>query len=201
MNTMSEKPCAESCERNSQPIFEIISPLLAHTQAVLEIGSGTGQHAVYFAERMPHLIWHTSDKPEYHPGIQRWIKESKLTNVRPPHSFNVSHDACPKLKVNAIFSANTTHIMNKSDVANMIEHVGKRLPKDGLFLLYGPFRIDGQFSSQNDALFDQQLRRRNVGSNIRDIETLNRFAKQAGMLLKQRYAMPRNNHLICWQRQ
>lgn len=201
LNTMSEKPYAESCERNSPPIFEIISPLLVNTKAVLEIGSGTGQHAVYFAERMPHLLWHTSDKIEYHMGIQLWVTASKLSNVTPPIIFDVSNNQSPEVKIDAVFSANTTHIMNSADVENMIKKVGKLLPKQGLFLLYGPFKIDGHFSSDNDALFDQHLRLRNVGSCIRNIEDLDRLAEQAGLLPLHRYTMPRNNHLICWKRQ
>jgi len=198
---MLEKPYAESCERNSPPIFEVISPLLSNTKAVLEIGSGTGQHAVYFAERMPHLLWHTSDRIEYHPAIQWWMTESKLANIMPPVIFDVSDDQPPELEIDAIFSANTTHIMNANDVENMIRKVGELLPKNGLFLLYGPFKIDDQFSSHNDALFDQHLKRRNVGSSIRNIEDLDRLAKLAGLLPKHRYPMPRNNHLIYWQRQ
>jgi len=198
---MLEKPYAESCDRNSQPIFEVISPLLSNTKAVLEIGSGTGQHAVYFAKRMPHLLWHTSDIIEYHLGIQLWITESKLTNITPPVTFNVSDDQSPELKIDAIFSANTSHIMNANDVNNMIRKGGELLPKNGLFLLYGPFKVDGQFSSDNDALFDQHLKLRNVGSSIRNIEDLDRLAEQARLLPKHRYTMPRNNHLICWQRQ
>ncbi len=200
-NTMLEKPYAESCERNSPPIFEVISPLLSNSKAVLEIGSGTGQHAVYFAERLPYLLWHTSDKLEYHSGIQGWITESKLTNITPPALFDVSDDPSPELKIDAVFSANTAHIMNANDVKNMIEKVGELLPKHGLFLLYGPFKIEGQFSSHNDALFDQHLKLRNVGSSIRNIEDLDRLAEQAGLFPKHRYTMPRNNHLICWQRQ
>jgi len=201
LNTMLEKPFADACERNRQPIFEIISPLLANTKAVLEIGSGTGQHAVFFAQQLPNLTWHTSDRNEYHPGIRLWIKESKLSNVTPPVTFDVSVDDNPALPVDAVFSANTAHIMHWNDVENMFEKVGELLPIGGVFLLYGPFKIEDQYSSNNDALFDQHLRHRDPKSGIRDIEKLDYLAKQASMFRQHLYPMPSNNYLACWQRQ
>lgn len=194
------KPYAESCEQNRAPIFEVLRPLLADRRAVLEIGSGTGQHAVYFGAELPHLTWYTSDRAENFPGIRLWIDEAALPNVRTPLVLDVAQAAWPTLTIDAVFSANTTHIMHWPEVQALFAGVGRILPAGGLFVLYGPFNYDQRFTSESNARFDAWLKARDPASGVRDAGDLTRLAAAAGMTLQHDYAMPANNRILCWQK-
>ncbi|WP_069471718.1 DUF938 domain-containing protein [Candidatus Marithrix sp. Canyon 246] len=192
------KPYSESCDQNRDPILNIIQPLFANAKNILEIGSGTGQHAVYFAEKMPDLIWHPSDQAQYIDGIKMWINESELSNLASPLTLNVTQTEWPNLKVDAVFSANTTHIMHWNDVEALFSKITNILNNKGLFLLYGPFNYQNQYSSESNARFDSWLKNRDPESGIRNFEDLDQLAQQAGLLLQEDYAMPANNRILCW---
>lgn len=192
------KPFAESCEDNKHPILDVLRIEFASVTRVLEIGSGTGQHAVFFAEQLPHLLWQTSDVAEYHPGINAWLDEAQLENVRPPLALDVRRDAWPRAAFDGVFSANTTHIMGWPEVAAMFAGIGSVLEQNGRFCLYGPFNYGGKFTSESNARFDQWLKARDPKSGVRNFEDLDRLAKAAGMRLLQDYAMPANNHTLVW---
>ena len=140
------KPYAESCDQNRDPIFEVIQPLLIDKKNLLEVGSGTGQHAAYFAQKMPHLIWQTSDQQPYHEGIKLWLDDANLDNTPPPILLNVSTDVWPKQNFDAVFSANAVHIMAWDNVVDFFENAPKLLNKGGLFILYGPFNYNQQYN-------------------------------------------------------
>jgi len=195
------KPYSEACERNREPILAVIQPVLTRCRAVLEIGSGTGQHAVHFAERMPHLLWYTSDRDDYHAGIELWIAEAGIANVRSPLSLNVTQTPWPVVAVDAVFSANTAHIMHWDEVEAMFAGVGGLLPDQGVFLLYGPFNYQQSYSSESNERFDGWLKARDPLSGIRDFEEMGRLARQAGLVLREDFAMPANNRLLFWQKQ
>ncbi|MGB0848311.1 MAG: DUF938 domain-containing protein [Thiolinea sp.] len=192
------KPYSESCVQNRDAILSVIQPLLAERKAVLEIGSGTGQHAVYFGAAMPHLNWHTSDQAVYHEGIRLWLEEAQLSNVHMPLTLDVQQANWPPLNVDAVFTANTFHIMSEAMVADCIAGVGKLLATGGLFIVYGPFNYQGEYTSASNASFDQWLVMQNPESAIRDFEKVNRLAEEAGMALQEDYAMPANNRILCW---
>ena len=194
------KPFAESCDENREPILSVIQPLLKHCSSVFEIGSGTGQHAVYFAGKMPHLVWHTSDCIEYHDGINMGLQEAGLDNTRAPIELDVSTSAWPQQKFDAVFSANTCHIMHWPDVEAMFFGVGTMLATGGRFLLYGPFNYNNRYTSESNARFDGWLKSRDAESGIRSFEELDRLAQQAGMLLKRDYEMPVNNRILYWEK-
>ncbi len=194
------KPYAEACDENRDPILAVIEPLFQDCRRVLEIGSGTGQHAVYFAKKMPHLHWYTSDRVEYHAGIQAWLDESRLTNVESPLLLDVSQTHWPAPPVDAVFSANTVHIMHLEDVNALFAGVGRSLSTAGRFALYGPFNYGGSYTSDSNARFDKWLKERDPGSGIRDFESLNELAESAGLEAVEDYPMPMNNRLLCWQK-
>lgn len=194
------KPYSESCDQNRDAILSVIQPLLADCTSLLEIGSGTGQHAVYFAAKMPHLTWHTSDCAEYLPGIQSWMAEVALENVQPPFILDVSRSKWPDIDVDAVFSANTAHIMHWSDVEALFSGVGKILARGGRFMLYGPFNYNRQYTSDSNESFDSWLKSRDPKSGIRDFEDLCELADKAGMALEQDYEMPANNRILYWER-
>lgn len=194
------KPFSEACEQNKQPILSVLQVLFEHRSAVLEIGSGTGQHAVYFGKHLPHLIWYTSDVIAHHAGIQQWLDEAQLHNVRAPLRLDVACDAWPILAVDAVFSANTTHIMSWTEVESFFTGVGSLLPTQGLFALYGPFNVNGAYTSPSNARFDQWLKQCDPLSGIRDFSELNLLAEQANLNFLHDYEMPVNNRMLVWQK-
>ncbi len=202
----STKPYSESCVQNREPILDAIHPLLSSKQHVLEIGSGTGQHAVYFAERMPHLIWQCSDRKENLPGIKSWLDEARLKNTpQPILQLDVSADNWPVFNAHnqpdAIFSANAVHIMAWENVVDFIKNAAALLPVKGLLILYGPFNYNGQYTSDSNARFDIWLKQQNPRSAIRHFEELDRLANQGGLTLYKDIQMPANNRILCWQKQ
>lgn len=194
------KPYAESCDQNKNPILEVLREELSACHSVLEVGSGTGQHAVHFAQHLPHLQWQTSDCIDNHPGIHAWLHEAALANTHPPIPLDVLCDPWPQEGYDAIFSANTVHIMSWEAVKRLVVGVGAELHDGGLFCLYGPFNYGGQYTSDSNARFDQWLKDRDPRSGIRNFENLNDLAEAAGMTFLRDHAMPANNHILVWKK-
>ncbi len=194
------KPYAESCEQNRTPILAVLERELAGRRRLLEIGSGTGQHAVYFASRFPDLIWQTSDVAAAHAGIRCWLDEAGLSNVLPPLALEVCRDTWPPRRFDAVFSANTLHILSWPQVECFFAGVGEVLEDGGVLCVYGPFNYAGRFTSDSNARFDQWLKFRDPASGVRDFEAVNALAENAGLLLKHDYAMPVNNRMLVWLR-
>lgn len=197
---MSERPHAPATERNRQPILEVLQRELQGDEQVLEIGSGSGQHAVFFAAEMPGLHWQTSDVAENHPGIVAWKDWSGLSNVAAPLELDVAAEPRIEARFDAVFSANTAHIMSIGEVQAMFALVGSVLREAGIFCLYGPFRRGGDFGSDSNARFDASLRSQKSTMGIRDLEALDEFAGDSGMRRSNLYAMPANNMLVVWRK-
>ena len=187
------KPFSEASERNRAPILAVLKRVFADRERVLEIGSGTGQHAAYFAPELPHLVWQASDVAENLSAIRQWVSHP------PPIELDVDK-ALPKLDVDAVFSANTCHIMSWPQVERLFAAVGALLPRDGLFALYGPFNYHGKHTSESNARFDAMLRARDPASGLRDFEDITRLANLAGLKLAEDNAMPANNRLLVFQK-
>lgn len=194
------KPFAESCEQNRDPILAVLREAFADRRRVLEIASGTGQHAVYFAEALPHLNWQTSELPENHAGIQSWLDEAGLANVLPPLALDVNATDWPVGEVDAIFNANTVHIIAWTAVQRLFAGIGRVLEVGGIVCMYGPFNYGGQFTSESNARFDVWLKSRDPNSGVRDFEALDRLAEAQGLRLEQDVAMPSNNRTLIWRR-
>jgi SAM-dependent methyltransferase len=195
------KPYSESCDQNKQPILQVLQIEFANTGNVLEIGSGTGQHAVFFGAQLPHITWQTSDRLEYHPGIKLWLEDSRLDNVLPPLELDVALDHWPEDTFGAVFSANTAHIMSSPEVERMFRGVGKILKQGGRFCLYGPFNYHGKYTSDSNVRFDEWLKQRDPNSGIKDIDNLLLWAEQSGLRLHKDYEMPANNRILAWEKQ
>lgn len=195
---MTTKPIAESCNRNRAPILEIIQPLLVNASNLLEIGSGTGQHAVYFATEMPHLHWQTSDIKENHQDIMLWLEEYQLKNTPLPIALNVLTDLWPNQYYDAIFSSNTAHIMPWQAVEAMFKGIGKRLNTGGVFILYGPFNYQGEFTSNSNRQFEEWLKSQGLERGIRDFEAMQELAEKDNLTLLHDYPMPANNRILVW---
>jgi len=194
------KPYSAACDENRDPILGILRPLLDRPALVLEIGSGTGQHAVYFAARLPHVIWVSSDLPRHHAGIRAWMAEAGLAGLRGPLALDVTESPWPIDAADVVFSANTAHIMDESAVAAMFAGVGRILRPGGPFILYGPFNVDGCYTSESNRRFDAWLRQRDPASGIRDIRWLNHLAERAGLAPEADHAMPVNNRTLIWRK-
>jgi len=194
------KRFADSCEENKHPILDVLRKEFSTLQTVLEIGSGTGQHAVFFAEQLPHLIWQPSDVIESHTSIVAWTAELQLDNVLPPIELDVAKHHWPEQVYEGIFSANTAHIMSWPEVVEMFIGINKALKQQGKFCLYGPFNYQGQFTSPSNAHFDQWLKTRDPLSGIRDFEALDALAKDNQLTLLNDYELPVNNRLLVWQK-
>jgi cyclopropane fatty-acyl-phospholipid synthase-like methyltransferase len=198
--SVTEKQNAPATERNRDAILDVLAREFRAVTSVLEIGSGTGQHAVFFAERFPTLRWQTSDRIENHVAINAWVENAGLDNVLPPLVVDVLEvDSVPG-DYDGIFSANTVHIMSFAAVIRMFEFVGRVLSAEGLFCLYGPFNLNGEFTSASNAAFDRSLKSQDALMGIRDLEALVDLAGQNGMRELRWYTMPANNMLIVWQK-
>ncbi len=193
------KPFSPACERNQDAILGVLREQFAGRRDVLEVGSGTGQHAVHFARALAHLVWQTSDVPANLPGIRQWLDDAGLTNTPPPLAFDIN-GAAPAAAFDAVFSANTLHIMGWSEVQRLFEILPRLLRPSALLTIYGPFNDAGAFTSASNAAFDASLRADHPQRGIRDFEAVDALARGAGLALVDDRAMPANNRCITWQR-
>ena len=191
---------SQACENNKAPILSVLTQAFKEQKHVLEIGSGTGQHAVYFAEHLPQLHWQTSDLDINHPGISERVKQSALNNLSLPLSLDLNKP-WPALakKIDGIFTANTLHIVSWDLVEKFFQGVNHNLAEGGILCIYGPFNYNGKFTSESNANFDLWLKDRDKNSGIRDIEAIIKLADNAGLALIDDHAMPANNRLLTFK--
>lgn len=192
-------PFAPASERNKQPILEVLQAVLPTSGTVLEIGSGTGQHVVHFAAQMPQLQWQPSEQAENLPGLQRRLDQQAGGNVHAAMELDVA-GAWPQQKADAVFSANTAHIMSWPEVVCMFDGVAAVLQPGGVFCLYGPFNVNGEFTAPSNQQFDQELRARKPSMGLRDVAELEKLAQQRHMQLQQRIEMPANNQVLVFRK-
>lgn len=197
---MLEKPYAEYAQRNAGPILEVLQHELRGRTDVLEIGSGTGQHAIRFAAELVDVQWQTSDLDENHEGIRSRIAEAGLPNVHGPLSLDVTRAEVTNESYDVVYSSNTAHIMSSIAVDAMFGFVGRALRPHGLFILYGPFRRAGHFNTQSNADFDANLRSRDPAMGIRDLDALEKLGAESGLRRVNLYAVPSNNLVAVWQK-
>jgi hypothetical protein len=193
------KPHAPSCDRNQGPILEVLLKHFSDVKQVLEVGSGTGQHAVHFGAAMPWLTWQTADMAENLPGIRLWLDDAKLPNVLAPVELAAS-GPWPPGPYDAVFSANTLHIMGWPEVQKLFAGLDRVMARKALLAVYGPFNYGGRFTSESNAQFDVWLKERSPASGIRDFEAVNALASSIGLTLLADYEMPSNNRTLLWSR-
>lgn len=194
----ADLPRSPAVERNREVILTVLSERFSDRQRVLEIGSGTGEHAAYFGPRMPWLHWQTSDRRQNHPGIAGWIEASGADNVALPMDIDVNDVSRIDGDFDAVFSANTAHIMSFDEVGRMFALVADALTPGGLFCLYGPFKLKGEFTSDSNAQFDQSLKSQEPSMGIRDLEALDELGLALGLRRDSLEPMPANNFLASW---
>jgi hypothetical protein len=194
------KPYSSSCDENQGPILQVLGPLLASSSRLIEIGSGTGQHAVYFSAHLPHLTWQATDRAEYLPGIRLWRGDAGLPNLPEPLELDVT-GPWPCGNYDAAFSANTVHIMGDAEVAALFAGLPAVLTAGAPFALYGPFNYGGRYTSDSNARFDAWLKARDPLSGIKDRDTLVTLGKANGLSLTEDHPMPCNNRILVFRRQ
>lgn len=194
-----EKPDAPACARNREPILAVLREHFSDRRNVLEIGSGTGQHAVFFAAVLRHLNWQTSEQRQNLAGIQAWLNEADLPNTPAPLELHVS-EAWPTQRFDAVFSANTLHIMSWAEVERMFACLPAVMTDDARLAVYGPFNYGGNFTSESNAIFDAWLKQSGAHQGIRDFAAVDELAGAAGLQLMEDRAMPSNNRCLIWGR-
>ena len=192
---------SEACERNKAPILKILKEVLSDCHRMLEIGSGTGQHAVYFAKNLPHLIWQPSDLDENLPSIKERIDLEGTDNLMAPIELDVSKRPWQVSDVDAVFTANTFHIMSWELVEYLFYGLGGVLKTGGVLCVYGPFKYEGKYTSESNEKFDGFLKNRDPRGGIRDFEAVDKLAIEQGLRLINDYSMPANNQCIVWKAQ
>tara|TARA_B100001996_G_scaffold266384_1_gene208060 strand:- start:654 stop:1256 length:603 start_codon:yes stop_codon:yes gene_type:complete len=196
-----DKYHAESTRRNRNPILEVLKKEIEGSKKLLEIGSGTGQHAVYFSKKLPQILWQTSDRSINHESINYWIKRYNLKNLLLPLDIEIGVN---EKNINdifdCVFSSNTSHIMSLENVKRLFALVGKVLNKNGKFFLYGPFKINLEFTTKSNEDFHQKLKAENKLMGLRDIEELDNYAIENNMQNHAFYEMPANNYLSIWKK-
>jgi SAM-dependent methyltransferase len=192
------KPFSQACEINKVPILNVLKEVFLDRKRVLEVGSGTGQHAVYFGAQLQHLLWQTSDVQQNIDGIQAWLNEANLPNVLTPLTLDVNDALWPIGNFDAIFNANTVHIISWLEVQRLFNHLAHAAIPGAVMCFYGPYNYNNQFTSESNARFDASLKVRDPNSGIRDFELINALAASHGFTLQKDVAMPSNNRLLAW---
>ncbi len=195
-----QKPSAASCERNRDPILAVLRTTLVSGCRVLEIGSGTGQHAVYFARALPHIQWQTSERSENLAGIRLWLAEAGLENTPAPLQLDVGQARWPGQQFDAVFSANTLHIMAWSEVEQLFARLPEVMTDNAKLVVYGPFNIGGHYTSESNAGFDRWLHEQGEHMGIRDLADVDKLAANVGLRRSADHELPANNRCVVWQR-
>ncbi|MGE4071449.1 MAG: DUF938 domain-containing protein [Lysobacterales bacterium] len=194
----ADRPHAPATERNRDAILEVLADHFGQKARILEIGSGTGQHALYFAQALPHLHWQCSDRAERLDGIRLWLTENALANTPPPLELDVA-GSWPDQRFDGVFSANTLHIMSWPEVESMFAGLRSILAPDARLVVYGPFKYQQQHTSDSNREFDQSLRAEVPSRGIRDFEAVDALAQGIGLRLIEDRTMPANNRCLVWK--
>ncbi len=196
----SDLPYSQACENNKSPILSVLNQAFANCQQVLEIGSGTGQHAVYFASQLAHLSWQSSDQHCNLPALAERIRRAALANLPLPLALDINDDSTPEQRFDGIFTANTLHIISWPLVKRLFRRLDEFAAQEATLCIYGPFNYQGQFTSASNQAFDASLKSRDPAMGIRHSEDILQLAAAQGFLLQQDIAMPANNRLLWFKR-
>lgn len=198
---MKVVPFSEACERNKKPILEVLQKVLRpFHRYVIEIGSGTGQHATFFAQALSGVQWTPTEVYENLAHLNKVVQESGIKNLTSPFKMKVGEDDFPIRTYDVIYTANTFHIMAWKDCKTLIKLMGHRLQEGGLVIIYGPFNYGGKFSSPSNEEFDAWLKKRDPASGIRNFEDLQKAMEKNGFELAGDYEMPANNRTLVYRR-
>jgi hypothetical protein len=192
---------APAALRNREPIAEILSQWLPERGLILELASGTGEHAVFFAERFPELEWQPSDiHPDALSSITAWRDASGLANVRAPLAIDASSPDWPITTADAVLSINMVHISPWVSALGLLDGAARLLPPGAPLILYGPWMTEEVETAPSNLEFDAQLKSRDPEWGLRSVETFAEAAAERGLDLEQTRAMPANNRMLLLRR-
>ena len=200
MNSPASLPFSEACERNKAPILAVLREAFAGVERVLEVGSGSGQHAVWFGQNLPQLVWQPSEVVDQLPGLRARLEAEAPDNVVAPMALDIARHPWPVAGVDGMFTANTLHIVSWPNVEHFFRGVGEVLAPGGTLCVYGPFRYRGRFTTPSNAEFDLWLKRRDPVSGVRDFEAVEALARAQALSLLADHEMPANNQCLVWRR-
>lgn len=188
-------------ERNKQPILEVLQRVLPERGTLLEVASGTGQHALYFAQHLRGWTIQPSDvEPENIASIEAHRFEAALPNLLAPVQLDVAAARWPVASASAIFSANLIHIAPWQVALDLFQGAARHLMPEGLLIIYGPFKIGGLHTAPSNQSFDESLRARDPSFGVRDLEAVMAVASSHGLAFSERVAMPANNQTLIFRR-
>lgn len=193
-------PFSQACENNKAPILQHLTTLLEDRSRLLEVGGGTGQHAVFFAESLTHLHWQSTDIPSNVDSLNLRIAQAAMPNLPLASALDVNDTQWNVGKFDAVFTANSIHIMSAASVERFFSTLPNHLESGALLIIYGPFRYAGEFTTESNERFDGWLKARDPLSGVRDFEWVDELAQQAGLKLKADHSMPANNQLLVWDK-
>ncbi len=196
-----KRPYSQACERNSQPILEQLLPLLKDKKKVFEMGTGTGQHATYFAPLMPHLTWQPSEVSEHVFDLTFWLKDSDIDNILSPIAFDANIHKLDPETYDVFYTANTFHFLSYDTVETLIKKISVGLKKDGLLIVYGPFNFDNQYTSESNQAFDQWLKSRDLSFGLLDATKITALCQNQHLVLTKKIPMPANNFILCFSKE
>ncbi len=194
----ADRPFAPAAERNRGPILEVLRTVFADRRRVLELGSGTGQHAVHFAAAMPWLAWQATELEPNLPGVRAWLDGAGLPNTPPALALDLA-GTWPAGRWDAAFTANTLHIVPWPTVERLFEALPGALEPGAVFAVYGPFNVGGRFTGPGNAAFDATLRAADPSRGLRDLESVDALARRAGFGPLEVRAMPADNRCLVWR--
>lgn len=196
-----KKPHSEACDRNKDPILEVLKDVVTRDdRRLLEIGTGTGQHAVYMAPHFPFMEWYPTDRGDALAGMKLWFNEARVQNIQAPARIEIGKDELPKLKFDLVFTANTFHIMHWKECKSLIKQMGGRLREGARVVIYGPFKYSGAFTSESNQRFDEELKARDPLMGIRSFEDVKNAMEKNGFELIEDLTMPANNQILIFRR-
>ncbi len=192
---------APAAARNREPILLVLRDCLPRSARVLEIASGTGEHAVWFSSALPELTWQPTDHdPQALRSIAAWRDKAGPPNLLPPLPLDAAADTWPVAQADAVVAINMVHIAPWTATQGLIAGAARVLPQGGLLFLYGPFREAGVHTAAGNAAFDADLRARDPSWGIRDLDEITALADQHGLMGPERIAMPTNNLSVVFRR-
>ncbi len=189
-----------AAEKNKTPILEELRERLAPTARVLEVGSGSGQHALHFTEALPELRWQPTEHPAVMPALEANLGAAGREAILPPLALDLAADSWPIGPFDAVYAANVMHIVSVPLGEALLRGAASVLGEGGQLLLYGPYRFGGAFTTESNAEFDQWLKARDPASGVRDFEAVAAAAEAVGLVFADNRAMPSNNQLLCFRR-
>ena len=190
---------SQAAENNKAPIADILGRHLPSNATVLEIGSGTGQHALHMSDTIPGITWLPSEREAVVPILRANLALYGSNNIQLPLLLDLADFSWSGDPVDVVYAANVMHIVSESLGERLVQLAAEALKPSGLLMLYGPYKYDGQFTTESNATFDQWLKDRDPASGLRDFGALIATAQCVGLTLTQDYAMPANNQMLIFE--